>query len=157
MADAALLCELPLFTRPDTFTRNCPFAHTSILLQSGGGPCVSPIDVRSYAEITLALRNNHKAITNNRLSGPVSALFGSRHPVRRVRLLPECFLIHPESSEYSSDLEKELGVAIVADSPSGFHRSKPRIDNECPNDVTRNVGRLGTVRKLVRLADLEGS
>jgi hypothetical protein len=66
-----------------------------------------------------------------------------------------CFRIPSESSEYSSDLEEELSVAVVADGASGFHRSKPCINDECPNDVTRNVGRPGTVRKLVRLADLE--
>jgi len=74
-----------------------------------------------------------------------------------LRLFPGCCRIRPESSENPSDLEKELSVAIVADSPSGFHRSESCIDNECPNDVTRDVGRLGTVRKLVRLAELEGS
>src|SRR5258705_8347935 len=81
----------------------------------------------------------------------------SRHPVRRLRLFSRCFRIRSESSEYSSDLEEELSVAVVADGACGFHRSKPCIHDECPNDVTRNVGRLGTVRRLVRLASLEDS
>ena len=83
--------------------------------------------------------------------------FSVRGTARRLRLFPGCFRIPSESSEYSSDLEEELSVAVITDGSSGFHRSKSCIDDESPNDVTRNVGRLGTVRKLVRLADLEGS
>ena len=106
------------------------------------------------AEVLARHGTNHKAITSQLI---VRASFRS-FPCAGTQCVGCVFFLDVSaSSEYSSDLEEELSVAVVADGPSGFHRSKPCIDDECPNDVTRNVGGLGTARELVRLADLEGS
>jgi hypothetical protein len=54
-----------------------------------------------------------------------------------------------------ADLEIEFRMAVVAEGAPNFHGSEDGVDDKSPNDVSREVRRLRSIRKPIGLADLE--